>query len=53
MLKPSVQIHDMDGILLADSYHVSRLNTNTGRLTAPMFEAVVADIKAHRHDWRQ
>ncbi|HET6608010.1 MAG TPA: uracil-DNA glycosylase [Rhodopila sp.] len=39
-----------DGILLADSYHVSRLNTNTGRLTTPMFEAVVADIKAHLGD---
>lgn len=36
-----------DGLLLADSYHVSRLNTNTGRLTTPMFEAVVADIKHH------
>lgn len=35
-----------DGLLLADSYHVSRLNTNTGRLTTPMFEAVVADIRA-------
>lgn len=35
-----------DGLLLADSYHVSRLNTNTGRLTAAMFEAVVADIQA-------
>jgi uracil-DNA glycosylase family 4 len=35
-----------DGLLLADSYHVSRLNTNTGRLTTPMFEAVVADIVA-------
>ena len=34
-----------DGLLLADSYHVSRLNTNTGRLTTPMFEAVVADIQ--------
>jgi uracil-DNA glycosylase len=33
-----------DGLLLVDSYHVSRLNTNTGRLTIPMFEAVVADI---------
>jgi uracil-DNA glycosylase family 4 len=33
-----------DGFLLVDSYHVSRLNTNTGRLTTPMFEAVVADI---------
>jgi uracil-DNA glycosylase len=33
-----------DGLLLVDSYHVSRLNTNTGRLTTPMFEAVIADI---------
>lgn len=30
-----------DGLLVADSYHVSRLNTNTGRLTPAMFEAVV------------
>jgi uracil-DNA glycosylase len=36
-----------DGLLLVDSYHVSRLNTNTGRLTTPMFEAVMADILAH------
>ena len=34
-----------DGLLLADSYHVSRYNTNTGRLTAPMFEAVVAGLR--------
>ena len=27
--------------LLVDSYHVSRLNTNTGRLTEAMFHAVV------------
>jgi len=33
-----------DGLLVADSYHVSRLNTNTRRLTTPMFEAVVAAI---------
>ncbi len=33
-----------DGLLVADSYHVSRLNTNTGRLTTPMFEAVVLAI---------
>jgi uracil-DNA glycosylase len=33
------------GLRLADSYHVSRLNTNTGRLTTPMFESVVADIR--------
>lgn len=35
-----------NGIVLGDSYHVSRLNTNTGRLTAPMFESVVAAMKA-------
>ncbi len=34
-----------DGRILADSYHVSRYNTNTGRLTEPMFEAVVAEIR--------
>ncbi len=34
-----------DGILLADSYHVSRYNTNTGRLTTAMFEAVVAGLR--------
>jgi uracil-DNA glycosylase len=35
-----------DGKTLVDSYHVSRLNTNTGRLTTVMFEAVIADIVA-------
>lgn len=30
-----------DGIALLDSYHCSRYNTQTGRLTAPMFAAVV------------
>ncbi len=33
-----------DGIVLADSYHCSRLNTNTGRLTPAMFEAVIGEI---------
>ena len=38
-------IHELPrGILLGDSYHVSRLNTNTGKLTAEMFEAVVRDL---------
>jgi uracil-DNA glycosylase len=33
-----------DGRLLADSYHCSRLNTNTGKLTAAMFEGVFAAL---------
>ena len=38
-------IHALPGErVLADSYHVSRLNTNTGRLTEAMFEAVVATL---------
>ncbi len=31
-------------IILTDSYHVSRYNTNTGRLTTAMFETVIAAI---------
>ncbi|MFV0623022.1 uracil-DNA glycosylase [Sphingomonas sp. ac-8] len=31
-----------DGRILIDSYHCSRYNQNTGRLTQPMFEAVFA-----------
>lgn len=34
-----------NGVILGDSFHVSRLNTNTGRLTAPMFESVVATLR--------
>ncbi len=34
------------GPLLADSYHCSRYNTNTGRLTVEMFEAVFAKLTA-------
>jgi len=35
-------MHDLPKArLLADSYHVSRLNTNTGRLTEAMFRAVL------------
>lgn len=30
-----------------DSYHCSRYNTNTGRLTKDMFESVFVDIKNH------
>jgi uracil-DNA glycosylase len=36
------EIHALPaGRVLADSYHVSRLNTNTGRLTEAMFHTVV------------
>jgi uracil-DNA glycosylase len=35
------------GATLFDSYHVSRYNTNTGRLTEPMFDAVVAEVRRH------
>jgi uracil-DNA glycosylase len=34
------------GIELADSYHCSRYNTNTGRLTTAMFESVLAAVRA-------
>ena len=33
-----------DGLLLADSYHVSRYNTSTRRLTPEMFEAAVSAL---------
>jgi uracil-DNA glycosylase family 4 len=40
-------IHTLpDGLKLANSYHVSRYNTSTRRLTTPMFEDVVARIRA-------
>jgi uracil-DNA glycosylase family 4 len=38
--------HDIDGLAVFDSYHCSRYNTNTGRLTPAMFEAVFADVRA-------
>ena len=36
------------GFTIIDSYHCSRLNTNTGRLTPEMFEAVFAQALALR-----
>ena len=39
------QVHALpDGLLLANSYHVSRYNTSTGLLTAQMFYEVVLDL---------
>ncbi|MEO0911437.1 MAG: uracil-DNA glycosylase [Pseudomonadota bacterium] len=37
--------HDLGPLRVFDSYHCSRYNTNTGRLTTPMFEAVFADVR--------
>ena len=43
------RFHDLPGgLLLADSYHCSRYNTNTGRLTREMFDAVIKAILAKR-----
>ena len=36
-----------NGATLFDSYHVSRYNTNTGRLTEAMFDTVLRDIREH------
>jgi uracil-DNA glycosylase len=39
------RVHELpSGLVLADSYHCSRLNTNTGKLSVPMFEAVFANL---------
>jgi uracil-DNA glycosylase family 4 len=38
--------HDLDPLAVFDSYHCSRYNTNTGRLTTEMFEAVFRDVRA-------
>jgi uracil-DNA glycosylase len=35
------------GLALFDSFHCSRYNTNTGRLTPQMFRTVLAAIREH------
>lgn len=39
-----------DGLTLFDSYHCSRQNTNTGRLTTAMFETIVSAAAASLKD---
>ena len=41
------------GLVLFDSYHCSRQNTNTGRLTTAMFEQVVGEAAASLRDHQQ
>lgn len=39
------KVHRLDsGLILTDSYHCSRYNTNTGRLTAAMFRQAVLNL---------
>jgi uracil-DNA glycosylase len=39
-------VHALGSLALYDSYHCSRYNTNTGRLTEKMFTAVFAAVRA-------
>ena len=41
------QTHRIGDVTIFDSYHCSRQNTNTGRLTPDMFRAVFAAVRAH------
>ncbi|WP_371346128.1 uracil-DNA glycosylase [Ancylobacter sp. IITR112] len=40
-------VHQLGDLVLFDSYHCSRYNTNTGVLTTEMFHAVFAKVRAH------
>ncbi len=39
-------LHEIGGLTIADSYHCSRYNTQTGRLTEPMFRQVFERVQA-------
>jgi uracil-DNA glycosylase family 4 len=43
-------VHKIGALTLFDSYHCSRYNTNTGVLTADMFRAVIAKIRAYLNE---
>jgi uracil-DNA glycosylase len=38
-------LHEPGHIRVLDSYHCSRYNTNTRRLTAAMFDAIFAEVR--------
>jgi len=40
------------GLLLLDTYHPSRQNTNTGRLNAVMLDAVLDQLRSHLYSER-
>ncbi|MCR4267925.1 uracil-DNA glycosylase [Nitratireductor sp. ZSWI3] len=42
---------DVDGLALFSSYHCSRYNTNTGRLTEEMFVDVFAAVRDYLGEW--
>ncbi|MGF1606737.1 MAG: uracil-DNA glycosylase [Rhodothalassiaceae bacterium] len=42
-------VHRLGAVTLVDSYHCSRYNVNTGRLTEAMFRDVLQTVKAHLH----
>jgi uracil-DNA glycosylase len=40
-------VHTLGDLRIFDTYHCSRQNTNTGRLTPDMFRAVFAAVRTY------